>query len=405
MNRHPDRTIRNVLFSSVVAISFAMLLPVTAMAADDPVAAAETKAPSINVVTAGKGEMVATLTVTGTVVPRQEVAVGTDVAGLLVLQLNADQGDVVKEGDILARLDKSSLEIQLAQIEAQRAQASASIAQSEAQIVDAEIAVRQAQEALDRARSLSAKGFTSKAEFDNATNAHDSAKARLNTARHALAATQTQLQLVAAQKRDVLLRLEKADVRAPASGVILSRDALLGAIVSANAGPLFRIARDNDFELAGNIPEVDLPLLKPGMPVAVRVAGMEEPVSGTIRLISPEISAASRLGAVKVSLEKNPSIRPGNFARAVIELARRDGVNVPLSSIVYNGPATLVQVVKNGFIESRAVRIGIRNGHAAEVLEGLTEGEEIVARAGTFVADGDRVTPVRASAEQTGAVK
>ncbi|EJN06099.1 efflux RND transporter periplasmic adaptor subunit [Phyllobacterium sp. YR531] len=405
MNRHPHRNFRKALFSSVVAISFAMSLPITAMAEDAPAAAVETKAPSINVVAASKNEMVATLTVTGTIVPRQEVAVGTDVAGLLVLELNADQGDVVKEGDILAKLDKSSLEIQLAQIEAQSAQAAASIAQSEAQIVDAEIAVRQALEALDRSRSLSAKGFTSKAEFDNATNAHDSANAKLNTSRHALVATQTQLQLVAAQKRDVMLRLEKADVRAPASGVILSRDALLGAIVSSNAGPLFRIARDNDFELAGNIPEVDLPLLKPGMPVAVRVSGMEEPVSGSIRLISPEISATSRLGAVKISLEKNPSIRPGNFARAVIELARRDSISVPLSSIVYNGPSTLIQVVNNGIIESRKVKIGIRNGHSAEVLEGLAEGEEIVARAGTFVADGDHVTPVRVSAEQTGAVK
>lgn len=400
-----DRNTKKVLISWALALSLFLPLSATGRAEDAPSKVAEVKAPSINVVTAGKNEMIATLTVTGTIVPRQEVAVGTDVAGLLVLELNADQGDVVEEGDILARLDKSSLEIQLAQIEAQSAQAAASIAQSQAQIVDAEIAVRQALEALERARSLSAKGFTSKAEFDNATNAHDSANAKLNTARHALVATQTQLQLVAAQKRDVLLRLEKADVRAPASGVILSRNALLGALVSANAGPLFRIARDNDFELAGNIPEVDLPLLKQNMPVAVRVSGLEDPVAGRIRLISPEIAASSRLGAVKISLDKNPSIRPGNFARAVIELVRRDSVSVPLSSIVYNGSTTLIQVVKDGVVESRTVQVGIRDGHSAEVLQGLTEGEEIVARAGTFVADGDRVTPIRVTGEQTGAIK
>ncbi|MGH6859130.1 MAG: efflux RND transporter periplasmic adaptor subunit [Phyllobacterium sp.] len=388
------------------ALALGLSLPITASGlAEDNAAKPAAVSPLIGVVTAGKGEMVATLTVTGTVVPRQEVAVGTDVAGLLVLELNADQGDVVKQGDVLARLDKSSLEIQLAQIEAQRAQADASIAQSEAQIVDAEIAVRQALEALDRARSLSTKGFASKAEFDNATNAHDSANAKLNTARHALAATQTQLQLVAAQKRDVLLKLEKADVKAPASGVVLSRNALLGSIVSVNAGPLFRIARDRDFELAGNVPEADLPLLEPNMPVSVRVAGMKDPVKGHVRLISPEIAASSRLGAVKISLDRNAAIRPGNFARAVIELARRDSVSVPLSAIVYSGSSTLVQVVKNGVVESRPVQIGIRDGHSAEVLGGLAEGEEIVARAGTFVADGDHVTPVRTTDEATGAVQ
>lgn len=393
------------LMSLALALGLTSSVSVSGFAEEKAAETHHIKAPVINVVPASQNEMVATLTVTGTIVPRQEVAVGTDVAGLLVLELNADQGDVVKEGDILARLDKSSLEIQLAQIEAQRAAAEASIAQSEAQIVDAEIAVRQALEALGRARALSAKGINSKMELDNATNAHDSANARLNTARQALAATKSQLQLVAAQKRDVMLRIQKADVRAPASGVVLSRNALLGGIVSFNAGPLFRMARDQDFELAANIPEVDLPRLKENMPVAVRVSGLEEPVSGRVRLISPEITASSRLGSVKIALERNPAIRPGNFARAVIELARRDSISVPLSAIVYHGKSALVQVVKDGVVESRKIDLGIRSDRAVEVLKGLNEGEDVVARAGTFVANGDRVTAVRVTNEATGAVK
>jgi HlyD family secretion protein len=396
---------KKILISVALALGLSSSISAGLHAEEPTPALQQAKPPVINVTPAVTNEMVATLTVTGTIVPRQEVAVGTDVAGLLVLELNSDQGDVVKEGDILARLDKSSLEIQLAQIEAQRAQADASIAQSEAQIVDAEIAVRQAQEALDRARALSLKGINSKMELDNATNAHDSAKARLNTAHQALVATQSQLQLVAAQKRDVQLRLEKADVRAPTSGVVLSRSALLGGIVSANAGPLFRIARDREFELAANIPEVDLPRLKEGMPVSVRVSGMDEPVFGRVRLISPEISASSRLGSVKITLERNESIRPGNFARAMIELTRREGVSVPLSAVVYRGTSALVQVVRDGVIESRDVELGIRDHRSIEVLQGLAEGEDVVARAGTFVANGDRVTPIRMNDEATGAVK
>ncbi|WP_447476550.1 efflux RND transporter periplasmic adaptor subunit, partial [Escherichia coli] len=150
----------------------------------------------------------------------------------------------------------------------------------------------------------------------------------------------------------VLLRIEKADVKAPTTGVVLSRNALLGGIVSMNAVPLFRIARDGEFELSANIPEVDLPRLKPDMPVAVRVSGMEQPVSGRVRLISPEITASSRLGAVKISLEHNDAIRPGNFARAVIELTRRNGVSVPLSAVVYRGTTALVQVVKDGVVDT-----------------------------------------------------
>ncbi len=401
-----SRYSKKVLISVALALSLSPSLTASGYAEEKAAAAVqEAKAPVINVTPARQNEMVSTITVTGTIVPRQEVAVGTDVAGLLVLELNADQGDVVKEGDVLARLDKSSLQIQLAQIDAQRAQADASIAQSEAQIVDAQIAVRQALEALDRARALAVKGINSKMELDNATNAYDSANARLNTSRQALVATQSQLALVAAQKRDVLLRLEKADVKAPTSGVVLSRNALLGGTVSFNAGPLFRIARDQDFELSANVPEVDLPRLKENMPVSVRVSGMDEPVAGHVRLISPEIAASSRLGSVKIALERNPSIRPGNFARAVIELTRRDGISVPLSAVVYHGRAALVQVVKDGVIESRKVELGIRNDRSVEILQGLAEGEDVVARAGTFVANGDRVTPVRVNDEATGAIK
>ncbi len=113
---------KQILISLALALSLSTSMTVSGFAEEKAAAAIhETKAPVINVVPASQNEMVATLTVTGTIVPRQEVAVGTDVAGLLVLELNADQGDVVKEGDILARLDRSSLEIQLAQIEAQRA--------------------------------------------------------------------------------------------------------------------------------------------------------------------------------------------------------------------------------------------------------------------------------------------
>ena len=107
--------------------------------------------------------LVETLSVNGTIVAREEAAAGTDLNGLTVIALNADEGDVVKKGDVLAVLDRSTLDTQLAQIEASRAQAEANIAQMQSQIGDAEVAVRQAGEALERAKALQKKGVATKA--------------------------------------------------------------------------------------------------------------------------------------------------------------------------------------------------------------------------------------------------
>ena len=95
-------------------------------------------------VAAERRELVETLSVNGTIVARDEAAAGTDLNGMIVTALNADIGDIVKKGDVLAVLDRSMLDTQLAQMQATRAQAEASVAQMEAQIADARIGVKQA---------------------------------------------------------------------------------------------------------------------------------------------------------------------------------------------------------------------------------------------------------------------
>ena len=212
-------------------------------AAETPVKSAEApKPPAITVIVAQKRELIERLPVTGSVTPRQEVAVGADVSGLLVTELNADIGDVVKEGDVLARLDTAALQTQLAQIDAQEAQNAASKAQTEAQIVDAEIGVRQAQENYDRAKKLAKSGVAATASLDTSRNALDSANAKLNTAQQGLMAVDAQAKLIAAQKTEVALRISKAEVKAPADGLVLARNAQLGAVVSGGGAPLFRLA-------------------------------------------------------------------------------------------------------------------------------------------------------------------
>lgn len=359
--------------------------------------------PAIRVVAATRRELVETLSVTGTVVAREEAAAGTDLAGLAVMRLDAEQGDLVRKGDVLALLDRSGLDVQHAQIRASRAQAVAAADQVKSQIADAEIGVRQARETLERARALEDKGIAAKSQLDGAVNAHDSARARLATAEKALAAAEAQIAVVDAQEQNVLLQIAKTEVKAPADGLVLARNATLGGIVSAAAGPLFRIAIGSEFELAATVAETALPSIAVGMPVRVAIAGAPAPVEGKVRRIAPEINQVSRLGSLRIALDADSAARAGNFARGEIELVRREGIAVPASALVYHGAEAFLQLVEDGRVRAVPVEVGVRAGAMVEIVGGVAEGQDVVARAGTFVADGDAVTPVREDA--TGAVR
>ena len=199
------------------------------------------------------------------------------------------------------------------------------------------------------------------------------------------------------------MQIGKTQLRAPADGLVLARDATLGGVVMSGSGPLFRIAIDTDFELAANVAETDLPGLAKGMKATVVTAGTEQGVDGEIRRISPEVDRASRLGSIRISLAPSATARPGTFARGEIELFRREGIAVPTSTVMYVGQDAFLQRVEDGRIESVPVTLGARANGFVEIVAGLSAGQEVVSRAGTFVADGDMVTPIRD--ETTGATK
>lgn len=376
----------------------------SAFAADDGSASQLLKPPSVTVASIGKQTLSERLFVNGSVTPVDEVSVGADVAGLIVTELAADVGDTVKAGQVLARLDTAALQTQLAQVIAQDAQAAAAVAQAKAQILDAEVGVKQAKDQWERADSLASSGVASSAARDNAKNAYDSATAKLNTATQGLAAAEAQVGLVAAQKKQIEVQIAKAEVKAPADGVILARNAQLGAVVSGAAGPLFRIAKDGAYEVVANVSETAILKLSKDMKAVLNLSGLASPVNGKVRRIDPEINPATRLGKVRVWIEPDPQVRPGAFAEVAITTAERETLSVVSSALIYAGKQSYLQVVKDGVVETKPVKTGIRAGKLVEIIEGAELGDEVVERAGTFITDGDHVTPVKA-AETTGAVK
>lgn len=364
--------------------------PASAATAQQPSAG-----PAITVTNAKRDEIVQSVVVSGSMVARDEVLVAPEVDGFVITELLAEEGDKVVAGQVLARLSRTTLEVQRAQNEAQIKRAEAAVDQAKAQIVEAEANLVQANNAFDRTKALRDNGNASLETFDQRAAAARGGQARLNSMKQALAITTADLTLAQAQGRDIDVKLARTEIKAPKAGIVSRRNAKLGAMATmAAAEPLFKIIADGAIELEADVAEVELPNLKVGQAVAVTPAGADKPLAGQIRLISPEVDKASRLGRLRITLTGNPPVAVGSFARGVIETGRKTSIVLPLSAITYARGAAMVQAVKDGRVTTTKVTLGLIGGGRAEIVSGLAEGESVVARAGTFVRDGDTITPV-----------
>ncbi len=399
----------SILASLMLAVS---LMTSGAMAQSSGQSSAQTSAPtsgqprppSITVVKVERAEVTAAIMVSGNIIARDEVLVVPEVDGLSILEILAEEGDMVRAGQVLAKLNRAALDVQLAQNTASLQRVAASMAQSRAQIVEAEANKVQANNALTRAQALRSDGITSADTFDQRLAASRGADARLVSARQALISAEAEQALTTAQRSEIELRIQRSEIKAPRAGMISRRNARQGAIASMAAPePLFRLIADGAVELEAEVPEADIPRLGIGKPVMVTPAGMNSAIKGEVRLISPEVDRQTRLGKVRISLPVASTRSVGAFGRGVIEIDRRVGLTVPVSAITYRRESATVQVVENNIVRVRPVRIGLVGQGRIELLDGVKEGDLIVLRAGTFVRDGDVITPVEAAPAQAAA--
>ncbi len=374
------------------ALLAALLLALPAHAAPAPVA--EPRPPSVTVATTTTGPIAETAVLTGTLVPREEVLVSPQIEGLALTEILAEEGDSVGAGQVLARLSRDVLDASVAQNAAQIARSDAAVAQARSSIAEAQANRVQVDLALARTRELLSNGNAAREVFEQRQAAAQMAAARLDLSNNALRAAEADRAYADAQRRELLVRLARTELRAPVAGVVSRRTARLGAVVMGAGDPLFRIIQDGAIELEADVPETSLAKLRPNQPARIDTAG--GPRTGRVRLVSPEVSRTTRLGRVRVAVDGDGPLVIGSFARAGVEVARREGVLAPLSAVLFQPDGAVVQVVKDGLVETRRVQVGLRAGSLAEIQDGLRAGEAVVAVSGTFIRDGDRVTAIQA---------
>jgi HlyD family secretion protein len=371
------------------------LLPLLVAAAPDAAA------PAVTVAQAMAGTLTATVLVTGTLVPREEVLVSPQIDGLAITAINVEEGDQVAAGQVLASLSHEALDASMAQNTAQQARADAAIAQAQNAIAEAQASHVQADAAFGRSRDLVTSGITSRETFDTRQQAAQVATARLTASINALHAAEADAALIRAQRQELQVKLDRTTIRAPVAGVVSRRTARLGAVLGMTGEPLFRLIEGGAVELEAGVPETRLAQLHPGQPATITVAGTALPAH--VRLVAPEINQTSRLGRVRIAPDGDGMPAPiGSFARASVDVARDTGVVVPLSAVLFDPDGTHLQVVHAGVVQTRNVTVGLRNAGQALLTAGVQPGESVVAVSGTFVRDGDRVMPVDATGRPAG---
>jgi HlyD family secretion protein len=343
-----------------------------------------------------------TLAVTGTLVAREEVVVGAEVDGLRIIELLADVGDRVEEGQVLARLDSAMLQAQLAQNTSTLAIAEANVAQISASIAETQASEAEADAALKRARTLGATGTVSPAQLLASETQAKVAASKAAAATENLRIAKAAQALAEAQRSEIELKIARTVLKAPAAGTITQRAARLGAVVGAAGSPLFRLIRNSEIEFDAEIPETALPRIEPGQDVEVWLAGISDAIGGKVRLVDPTVDKTSRVGRVAIALSPQPATRAGIFARGNIAVGTRQAVTVPLSAVLFGKDGAYVQLVTNNVVERRQVETGFKRGTSIEIVNGLIEGQEVVARAAAFVRPGERITPVRNDARAAG---
>jgi RND family efflux transporter MFP subunit len=323
--------------------------------------------PTVSVAEVGISAVPATVSIIGTIAARYDMPIGVEGDGGRVTAIYVEAGDHVRKGQALAHLNNSVLEPQVTNLEAALDQARA----------EAELATAEYQ----RASAVGASGALSAEETQRRKSSAVTAAAHVKVAE--------------AQLEEAKARLARADVRAPAEGIILTRTVEVGQTAMAGGEALFRLSKDGETELRGQVAEQDLPLLRVGQLVDVKLTGTTKIYQGRIRLLGAVIDPATRLGTVKVSLTPDLNLRPGAFARAEVTVSNAERAVVPQTAVLTDDKGSYVLIVNaRGKVERRAVRVSGIVPSGVTIAEGLRPKDQIVTTAGAFLQEGETVKPV-----------
>lgn len=358
---------RKIIVAVAIAALAALLAFMMLRGSGEPAVTPEAP-PRVTVIIPGATQIERTISATGTLAARREMPVGVAGEGGSIARVYVDAGDWVRAGQTLASID-SSVQIQ----EAAQLRAQIAAARADAALADAE---------LKRAEALVSRGFVSRADVDRRIATRDAARARVAIAQ--------------AQLGEVNARIGRLAIRAPAAGLVLTREVEPGQVVSPAAGVLFRIAKDGELEVRAKLAESDLARLAVGDGAEVRPVGSGRSYAGRVWQVAPVISDTTRQGEARVALPYNKALRPGGFAGVELRTGTISAPLLPESAVQSDQKGNFVFIIgPDQKVMRRDVKVGDVTATGLPILTGLNGREQVVLSAGAFLSPGDAVVPVR----------
>lgn len=353
------------LLSAITVVLVATLAAACSGKTPDPGSTAPRAALVITTATAQSETVPAVIQVSGAIAAWQEASVGSRSSGLPIVAVNADVGDTVRKGQVLARMDDSTTAAALARAEAALAQARAR--EDEARINR------------DRALQLAERKLLSQQDVLQATtNA---------------AATTAEVAQASALLRSARLDHEHTRVIAPDDGIVIARSATLGAVAQPGT-ELFRLIRQGRLEWRAELTGEQLLQVRPGTVAIVRSSDGST-VSGKVRAVAPALDDARRTGIAYVDLEPSAAIRAAMYLQGDLQLAERTAVTVPAASVIVRDGRSYVAVVDKDRVRLVSVTAGRRTSDRTQIDSGLEAGSVVAVRGAGFLNDGDvvRIAP------------
>lgn len=353
------------------------------------------RGPAVDVARVTRTDLLETLVVSGRVLERSKASLGSPVTGT-VAEVLFEEGDRVRPGQLLVRLDEAEALASLTEARARLEQVSGSgrrIAGEE--LRQATLRLEQAERDLERLAALRRDGFVSARDEDDARSARDVAASAVASARErvrAIAAGGADERAARAAVASAAARLEQRRVVAPGPGVVLLRSVEPGDVVAAGK-VLLTLALEHETWLLAQPDEKNLPSLRVGQAArATADAFPERPFDAEVISIAPGIDLARGTVDVKLRVPDPPDFLRSDLTLSIeLEVgARPRALVVPLASVRDAATEPWVLVVRRGRAVRVPVVLGSRGGAVAEVLRGLEEGE-LVVREPDRVAAGGRV--------------
>lgn len=350
-----------------------------------------------------RGDLSSTLTVAGEFQPYQEVELHAKVSGY-IRRINVDIGDRVKIGQVIATLEVPELSAQVAGSQAEIRHSQSEIARAQSGVTLAEVNYTALHAAYTRLSEASKRrpGLIAEQELDDSRAKDQDAQAKIDVAKSAFEATKEQLGVSQADNQRVQSLKDYSIVKAPFTGVVTMRYADVGSLIQAGTAsntqsmPVVKVAQSDLLRLRMPVPEQDVPFIKIGGDVSIKLQATGKTFTGKIIRFTRELSTSTRTMLAEVDVP-NPelSLNTGMTAQITIVLqAQKNVLTVPTGAVLKEDDNASVLIVDNeNRVQKVMVTLGIQSPDRIEIVQGLSDHQSVIVSGQTNYQPGQTVHP------------